>query len=106
MIIYPFPEEINTNKSLTVAAMRLQEVFKVWGYDFPFGFFQELVNLYHEAYRKTDVIRVHPQAIANRVRIYPAEDTHALTVAAEKYKRHYSVVHADPTHLRVYVLED
>lgn len=106
MIIYPFPEEINTNKSLTVAAMRLQEVFKVWGYDFPFGFFQELVNLYHEAYRKTDVIRVHPQAIANRVRIYPAEDTHALTVAAEKYKRHYSVVHADLTHLRVYVLED
>ncbi len=106
MIIYPFPEEINTNKSLTVAAMRLQEVFKVWGYDFPFGFFQELVNLYHDAYRKTDVIRVHPQAIANRVRIYPAEDTHALTVAAEKYKRHYSVVHADLTHLRVYVLED
>lgn len=106
MIIYPFPEEINTNKSLTVAAMRLQEVFKVWGYDFPFGFFQEFVTLHHEAYRKTDVIRVHPQAIANRVRIYPAEDTHALTVAAEKYKRHYSVVHADLTHLRVYVLED
>ena len=106
MIIYPFPEEINTNKSLTVAAMRLQEVFKVWGYDFPFGFFQELANLYHEAYRKTDVIRVNPQAIANRVRIYPTEDTHALTVAAEKYKRHYSVVYADLAHLRVYVLED
>lgn len=106
MIIYPFPEEINTNKSLTVAAMRLQEVFKVWGYDFPFGFFQELVNLYHDAYRKTDVIRVHPRTIANRVRIYPAEDTHALTVAAEKYKRHYSVVYADLAHLRVYVLED
>lgn len=106
MIIYPFPEEINTNKSLTVAAMRLQEVFKVWGYDFPFGFFQELVNLYHDAYRKTDVIRVHPRTIANRVRIYPAEDTHALTVAAEKYKRHYSVVYADLAHLRAYVLED
>lgn len=106
MIIYPFPEEINTNKSLTVAAMRLQEVFKVWGYDFPFGFFQEFVTLHHEAYRKTDVIRIHPRAIANRVRIYPAEDAHALAVAVEKYKRHYSVVHADLTHLRVYVLED
>lgn len=106
MIIYPFPEEINTNKSLTVAAMRLQEVFKVWGYDFPFGFFQEFVTLHHEAYRKTDVIRIHPRATANRVRIYPAEDTHALTVAAEKHKRHYSVVHADLTNLRVYVLED
>lgn len=106
MIIYPFPEEINTNKSLTVAAMRLQEVFKVWGYDFPFGFFQEFVTLHHEAYRKTDVIRIHPRATANRVRIYPAEDAHALAVAVEKYKRHYSVVHADLTHLRVYVLED
>lgn len=56
--------------------------------------------------RQTDVIRVHPQAIANRVRIYPAENSHDLAVAVEKYKRHYSVVHADLAHLRVYVLED
>lgn len=106
MIIYPFPEEINTNKSLTVAAIRLQEVFKVWGYDFPFGFFQELVNLYHESYRGADVIRIHPQAIANRVRIYPAEDARTLASLDASCKEKHKVTYGDLAHLRVYVLED
>lgn len=106
MIIYPFPEEINTNKSLTVAAMRLQEVFKVWGFDFPFGFFQELASMYHERYGEGDVIRIHPQVIATRVRIYPADSNHTIHGLAEQHKKRHSVVYADPAHLRIYVLED
>lgn len=106
MIIYPFPEEINTSKSLTVAAIRLQEVFKVWGYDFPFGFFQELVREYHQRYGESDVIRIHPQAIANCVRIYPVDNVIVLDKQVELYKKQHSVVHADLAHLRIYVLED
>lgn len=106
MIIYPFPEEINTSKSLTVAAMRLQEVFKVWGYDFPFGFFQALVCEFHERYGEGDVVRIHPQVIATRVRIYPADNIDALGRQVENHKKQYSVVHADLAHLRIYVLED
>lgn len=106
MIIYPFPEEINTNKSLTVAAMRLQEVFKVWGYDFPFGFFQVLTAYYHERYGEGDVICIHPQAIANRVRIYPADNAIVLDKQVDGHKKQHSVVHADLAHLRIYVLED
>ena len=106
MIIYPFAEEINTNKSLTVAAMRLQEVFKVWGYDFPFGFFQELTKEYHEYYGEGDAICIHPQAIANCVRIYPADNVAALDKQVDGHKKQRSVVYADPAHLRIYVLED
>lgn len=105
MIIYPFPEEINTNKSLTVAAMRIQEVFKVWGYDFPFGFFQELVTRYNESYRNADVIHINPHAIAARVRIYLADGTTPIAVLVEQDKKQHSVVYGDPTHLRIYVLE-